>query len=1034
VNPPSPLSQANDSAARLQIVDTQRFRAILIFAMVVLCLGLYFFADRLALRTEQDALHRLAKSHADLIISFRNFYSARLLPIVRKHSELAITHDYKERSGALPIPATMTLDLVDEIAQSNPEMNLRLVSPYPFPWRKITLDSFEAEALAALQASGGNEFLRLENSPRGKLLRYAAPIRLDASCVGCHNSHPDSPKRDWKEGDVRGIQVMALPLEGLSFDNHPQHFLFATLLLLAFGATGAALLWLHGRNVRAIRLAQANAAGMLDRQRALDAHAIVSITDRGGRILYANDQFCAISGYSEAELLGQTHRILKSGAHADSFYAEMWTTIARGEVWEGEICNRKKDGGVYWVKSTVVPFLDENGRPIQYIGIRTDITARKAFESELIARRAEAEAASRAKSEFLANMSHEIRTPMNGIIGMTDLALDADSEDERQEYMKIVKNSAESLLGILNDILDFSKIEANKLMLERVGFGLRQAISETLKTLGVRAGEKGLELICDIADDVPEHVLGDPTRLRQVLINLIGNAIKFTARGEIVVSLAVEARNLTSATLQVAVRDSGIGIPAEKLDSIFEAFSQADASTTRQYGGTGLGLSISSRLVDLMGGHMSVDSVVGKGSTFQFTLTLGLDDQPVAPLATELLAGKQVLVVDDNAVNREIFLRQLTRWGMQAVAASSGEEAQTLCGGSDCHPDLVLLDQHMPEMDGLTLAAWLRTQAQLQATPMLILSSGPLKDDAERARNLQLRGFLTKPITDIDLLTAIKRALGVADGALAPNRAAPTRPAAEERVLNVLLVEDNPINQQLAIRLLEKWGHHVTLAVHGQEAVDRLCGGARYDLVLMDMQMPVLGGVEATRLIRAHEVAQGLSRVPIMAMTANAMQGDREACLAAGMDDYLSKPINQVELAAKLRLFAPQGAPVNAAPTRDALPEAGRAVPPAPTFDYAAALAVMDAEIVEIIAPAFLDHYQNELASLRTGIAAGDSAEAMRRAHGLKGTLAAFGAEPAMRRAAEIEALAKVEDLTGLPPLLHGLEEEVAKLVATLRR
>jgi PAS domain S-box-containing protein len=636
---------------------------------------------------------------------------------------------------------------------------------------------------------------------------------------------------------------------------------------------------------------------MLDRERALDAHAIVSITDRGGRILYANDQFCAISGYSEAELLGQTHRILKSGAHPDSFYAEMWTTIARGEVWEGEICNRKKDGGLYWVKSTVVPFLDENGRPVQYIGIRTDITARKAFESELIARRAEAEAASRAKSEFLANMSHEIRTPMNGIIGMTDLALDAASEEERQEYMKIVKNSAESLLGILNDILDFSKIEANKLMLERVGFALHQAVSETLKTLGVRASEKGLELICDVADDVPEHVLGDPTRLRQVLINLIGNAIKFTAHGKVVVSLAVETRTDTSVTLQIAVRDSGIGIPADKLDSIFEAFAQADASTTRQYGGTGLGLSISSRLVNLMGGQMSVDSEPGKGSTFQFTLILGLDNAPLAPLA-----------------------------------------------------------------------------------------------------------------------------------------AAPAPPPPHQSFLDVLLVEDNPINQQLAIRLLEKWGHRVTLAVHGQEAVDRLCDGARYDLVLMDMQMPVLGGIEATRLIRAHEAAQGLPRVPIMAMTANAMQGDREACLAAGMDDYLSKPINQVELAAKLRLFAPQGAPANAAPVRNALPEAGRAVTPAPTFDYAAALAVMDAEIIDILAPAFLDHYQNELASLRAGIAAGDSAEVMRRAHGLKGTLAAFGAEPAMRRAAEIETLAKAEDLAGLPPLLHGLEEEVAKLVAVLRR
>jgi len=777
----APLQQPELPNDSLRIVDTPRFRAILIAAIGVLFVGLYFFADRLAVRTEQDALHRLARSHADLLISFRNFYSSHLLPIVREHSELDITHDYKAQPGALPIPATMTLDLVDEIARSNPEMNLRLVSAYPFPWRKISLDSFETEALAALQASGESEFLRLEETSRGKVLRYAAPIRLEASCVGCHNGHPESPKRDWQEGDVRGIQVMSLPLEGLSFKNHPQHYLFASLLLLAFGTAGGALVWLHGRNVRAVRLAQANAEGLRDRQRALDAHAIVSITGKDGSIIYANDRFCAISGYSPEELLGQNHRILKSGKHPDSFYAEMWATIARGEIWEGEICNKKRDGSFYWVKSTVVPFLDDSGQPRQYIAIRTDISARKAVETELIAKRTEAEAASRAKSDFVANMSHEIRTPMNGIIGMTDLALDADSEAERDEYMNIVKNSAESLLGILNDILDFSKIEANKLMLERVGFELPRTVSETIRILGPRASQKGIELICDIADDVPRHVLGDPTRLRQVLINLVGNAIKFTNRGKIVVSLAVEALADAAVTVQIAVRDSGIGIAADQLDSIFEAFSQADASTTRQYGGTGLGLSISSRLVELMGGHISVDSEVGKGSTFQFSVVLGVDDN------------------------------------------------------------------------------------------------------------------------------AVKRASKIAEGSAAPGRPADAQARAAESVLDVLLVEDNPINQHLAIRLLQKWGHKVALAVDGQEAVDRLSGGERYDIVLMDMQMPVMGGIEATRLIRAHEAEHGQARVPIMAMTANAMQGDRELCLAAGMDDYLSKPINQIELAAKLRLIAPSG-------------------------------------------------------------------------------------------------------------------------------
>ena len=1014
----------------LQILDPGRFRAMLLIAISILMLGLYFFADRLAVRTEQDALHRLAKSHAGLLISFRNFYSSKLLPIVRQHSDLAITHDYKDRKGALPIPATLTLDLVEDVAKSNPEMNLRLVSRYPFPWRQISLDAFESEALTVLQARGGDEFLRVEETPQGMALRYAAPIRLEASCVGCHNGHPDSPKRDWKEGDVRGIQVMSLSLEGLSFNNHPQHFFFATLILIAFGVAGVALLWLHGHNVRAVKLARANAEGMRDRQHALDAHAIVSITDRAGLIIYANDRFCSISGYRREELLGQSHRILKSGAHPDSFYAEMWATVAGGGIWEGEICNRKKDGGFYWVKSTVMPFMGEDGRPRQFIAIRTDISARKAVEAELMAKRAEAEAASRAKSDFLANMSHEIRTPMNGIIGMTDLAIDADSELERREYMGIVKNSAESLLRILNDILDFSKIEANKLMLERVGFELRQVVSETLRTLGVRAGEKGLELICDFADDVPQHVIGDPIRLRQVLINLVGNAIKFTATGEIVVSLAVEALTEKELTLQVSVRDSGIGIPGDKLESIFEAFSQADTSTTRHYGGTGLGLSISSRLVKLMGGQMSVHSEPGKGSTFQFAVVLGMDQKPVTPLATEQLIGKQVLVVDDNAVNREIFLRQLTRWGVRCMAASSGEQARSLCSEAGFQPDLVLLDQHMPGMDGLTLASWMREQAHLRTTPMLVLSSGPLKEDAERARKLHLNGYLTKPVTDVDLLAAVKRALGVAGGESVRKPAGSLQPDAAAHALKVLLVEDNLVNQQLAIRLLEKWGHEVTLAVHGGQAVERLSGGERYDMVLMDMQMPVMGGVEATRLIRAHEAEHARVRVPIIAMTANAMQSDREQCLEAGMDDYLSKPISQVELAAKLRMFSPSALSADAVGLAASEPVAAPAAP----FDYAAAVASMDAEMIEILTPAFLQHYQSEVRSLSQAISRGEVAEAMRRAHGLRGTLAAFGAQPAERQAAEIEFLAGRGETQALQALLGRLEEELSALVSVLQK
>ncbi len=407
---------------------------------------------------------------------------------------------------------------------------------------------------------------------------------------------------------------------------------------------------------------------------------------------------------------------------------------------------------------------------------------------------------------------------------------------------------------------------------------------------------------------------------------------------------------------------------------------------------------------------------------------LGLDDKPVTPLASEQLIGKKVLLVDDNAVNREILRRQLSRWGMHCTAASSGAEAQAICRDTPCQADLIMLDQHMPGMDGLSLAGWMREHPGLTATPILILSSGPLKEDAERARKLQVSGYLTKPVTDIDLLVAIKRSLGICERDSNANQ--PNARQAEHRgqALHILLVEDNPINQQLAIRLLERWGHKVNLAVNGLEAVNLVCRDTPVDLVLMDMQMPVMDGVDATQQIRRHESEHGRTRLPIIAMTANAMQGDRELCLEAGMDDYLSKPINQAELAAKLRIFSPAS---SVSPAYVSLDSAF--TPPATgNFDYAAAISAMDAEIVEILTPAFLEHYAHEFNSLSQAIKQADAAEAMRRAHGLKGTLAAFGAQPAERLAAEIEALTARGETHALQAMVNQLEAELGKLVAVL--
>ena len=500
---------------------------------------------------------------------------------------------------------------------------------------------------------------------------------------------------------------------------------------------------------------------------ALDQHAIVSITNLNGDIIYANERFCDISGYSLAELMGKNHRIVKSDQHPPEVFSDLWHTITRGEVWHGEIKNRKKDGGHYWVDATIVPLVGADGLPQQFIGIRTDITAIKDLEHSLLEAKLTAEAANQAKSEFLANMSHEIRTPMNGVIGMTDLALGTSLDAEQRSYLTTVQNSAQALMRILNDILDFSKIEAGKLTIESIEFPLTSTITKTLHPLMARAEKKGLTLNCHLAPDVPDRVCGDPGRIRQILTNLIDNAVKFTAQGSVTVDVQCRPGEDDALELQLRVKDTGIGIAPDKQQGIFEAFSQADSSTTRQFGGTGLGLTISARLVTLMGGRIWLESEPGLGSTFHFTVRLG----------------------------------------------------------------------------------------RVAQTPQVLLPPP-----------------------------------------------APSLPALAQNPLRVLLVEDHLVNQMLVTLLLKKWGHEVVLAEDGQEAVN-LFPTARWDIVLMDMQMPVMGGLEATTLIRALEPAG--RRTPIIAVTANAMEADRVTCQQAGMDEFLTKPLNATALQAMLARFCP---------------------------------------------------------------------------------------------------------------------------------
>ncbi|HYA63246.1 MAG TPA: response regulator, partial [Candidatus Sulfotelmatobacter sp.] len=560
-------------------------------------------------------------------------------------------------------------------------------------------------------------------------------------------------------------------------------------------------------------------------------------------------------------------------------------------------------GNRAWLLTTKVPLFDNNGEVTGLAGVSRDISVRKKVELEWQRAKDAAEAASRAKSEFLANMSHEIRTPLNGIIGMTDLALDTEITSEQREYLETVKVSADSLLGVINDILDFSKVEAGKVELELSDFNLRECLETTLKTLSVCADRKGLELLCEIAPDVPDVVSGDPNRLRQIIINLVGNSLKFTHQGEVQLKVEAQPGESEKQCLHFTVSDTGIGIPLDKQKSIFEPFSQADSSTTRKYGGTGLGLTISARLIGLMGGHIWVESEPNKGSRFHFTVFLAASAKKVqaaAPVPIELLRGVNVLIVDDNRTNLRILRDMLWRWNMKPFTVDGGEAALAALEAArqDGAPfQLILTDMLMPHMDGFKLIERIRQESLSAAATIVMLTSAGQRGDAERCRQLGVAAYLLKPIRQAELREALALVLGAQQQhADIPLVTRYTLQGAREPVLalSILVAEDNVVNQRLIVRMLEKRGHRVTVAGHGAEVL-RLLEQDSFDLILMDVQMPEMDGLTATARVRELERDSG-QHIPIVAITAHAMKGDHERCLAAGMDGYLSKPIRPQEL------------------------------------------------------------------------------------------------------------------------------------------
>ncbi len=753
-------------------------------------------------------------------------------------------------------------------------------------------------------------------------------------------------------------------------------------------------------------------------------------------------QWREMLGYSVRDLADTRLEMMKRLVHPDDLPAQQAAferCIRTAGVYDAEFRARTKNGEYRWFRSRGICDTDSEGRPMRVSGALQDITERRQYQHDLIEARESSAAANRAKGEFLANMSHEIRTPMNGVIGMTELLLDTALDPSQRDYTETIRDSATALLTVINDILDFSKIEAGKLDLEHIELDLRDTVEDVARLLAIQAHGKGLELTADIDPAVPDLIKGDPARLRQILVNLGSNAVKFTEKGEVAINVRVVESQPDSTLIRCEVRDTGPGIPRDRQANLFQPFSQVDASTTRKYGGTGLGLSIVKRLAELMGGEAGLESTEGVGSTFWFSARVGVAERRHIDkqAQNEALKGLRVLVVDDNATNRKVLAGQLEACGIIPECVHTAQDAlQALVDATvqDAPFQVALLDYHMPECDGEQLGRLIRTYDHLTHTRLVLLTSSGHRGDAQRFADLGFAGYLVKPITRRDLTACLSLVMSNSAESW-KHRAQPLVTRHQVRAVRVdgerriLLAEDNPVNQKVARMVLEKLGLEVTVVNNGREAVQAWKAGG-VDLILMDCQMPELDGYEATREIRRQE--QGKDPIPIVALTAHAMKGDDEKCRAAGMSDYLTKPLDRTKLIACLERHLGKLDGAGQAPCAVSIDSPSPA--PAPV-DWKEFMKSMDGDemLARELVDLFIKSGDESLADIVSALDTRDYAAVSAQAHSLKGASANLRAVATATAAAKLEAAARSGDAPQIDTLATALRAEVTRTIEYLR-